>query len=194
MHNVKILIAEDEFTTRLMIQVCLEKWGYTVDSVADGKEAWELLQKKNGPEVAILDWEMPEIDGLELCKRVKRLERDNPIHVIMLTARDTQNDILVGFDAGADDYITKPFNDDELRARIRVAERIVRIQTSLHESLQELSDALDVIESLQSTVIICRNCQKIEGDDGNWYTLDRYIEQKEDYRLSPVDGCPGCEN
>ena len=190
---MRILIAEDEYTTRLMIQVCLEKWGYTVDSVADGKEAWELLQKNNAPEVAILDWEMPEIDGLELCKRVKGLERDNPIHVIMLTARDTQNDILVGFDAGADDYITKPFNDDELRARIRVAERIVRIQTSLHESLLELSTALDVIESLQSTVTVCRNCQKIEGDDGNWYELDSYIAQKEDYRLSPIDGCPGCD-
>jgi DNA-binding response OmpR family regulator len=177
-----------------MIQVCLEKWGYTVDSVADGQEAWDVLQKKNGPEVAILDWEMPEMDGLELCKRVKGLKRDNPIHVIMLTARDTQNDILVGFDAGADDYITKPFNDDELRARIRVAERIVRIQTSLHESLQELSYALDLVESLQSTVTICRNCQKIEGNDGKWYVLDSYVAKMEDYRFSPVDGCPGCEN
>ena len=191
---MRILIAEDEYTTRLTVQVCLEKWGYTVDSAADGQEAWDLLQKQNGPEVAILDWEMPEIDGLELCKRVKGLKRDNPIHVIMLTARDTQNDILVGFDAGADDYITKPFNDDELRARIRVAERIVRIQGSLHESLQELSYALDLVESLQSTVTICRNCQKIEGDDGRWYVLDSYISQREDYRFSPVDGCPGCEN
>ena len=119
---MKILIAEDEYTTRLMVQVSLENWGYTVISVSDGKEAWEELKKEDAPDIAILDWEMPEIDGAEVCKRVKDLERDNPIYVLMLTARDSQDDILEGFDAGADDYMTKPFNDSELRARVRVAE------------------------------------------------------------------------
>ena len=189
--KVKVLVAEDEYTTRLMIQVCLEKWGYRVDSVADGKEAWKLLNKENSPEVAILDWEMPELDGLELCRRIKALDRESPIHVIMLTARDTKRDILQGFDAGADDYITKPFNDDELRARIRVAERIVRIQSSLHESLQELRRALDLVESLQTTVMVCGNCQRVEGDDGQWRPLQQIVEEDMDFRFSK-NICPQC--
>ncbi|MBE0583304.1 MAG: response regulator transcription factor [Desulfofustis sp.] len=188
---MKVLVAEDEYTTRLMIQVCLEKWGYRVESVADGKEAWELVNQETGPEVAILDWEMPEINGLELCRRIKALNRESPIHVIMLTARDTKRDILQGFDAGADDYITKPFNDDELRARIRVAERIVRIQSTLHESLQELRRALDLVEALQTTVMVCKNCQRVEGDDGQWRQLGQIAEEDMDFRFSKKI-CPQC--
>ena len=144
---MKILIAEDEYTTRLMVQVSLEKWGYKVESAVDGKEAWSLMKKHEPPDIAILDWEMPEMDGIEVCLRIKELERKNPVYVILLTGRDSQNDILHGFDAGADDYITKPFNDDELRSRVRVAERVVRIQSTLSESLEELKMALDLVET-----------------------------------------------
>lgn len=190
---MKVLVAEDEYTTRLMIQVCLEKWGYRVDSVADGKEAWDILKKENGPEVAILDWEMPEIDGVELCRRIKAMDRESPIHVIMLTARDSRSDMLQGFDAGADDYITKPFNDDELRARIRVAERIVRIQFSLYESLEELREALDLVESLQSNVLVCKKCQRLEGDDGRWRQLKELTDEDMDFRFRTV-ACPDCQS
>lgn len=188
---MKILIAEDEYTTRLTIQVCLERWGYQVETAADGKEAWAILDKPDAPEIALLDWEMPEIDGLELCKRVKNLKRDNPIHVIMVTARDSRSDILIGFDAGADDYITKPFNDDELRARIRVGERIVRIQSTLSETLQELRQALDLVNSLQNSVSVCNVCQMIEGDDGVWYEPDDYLNRKADSRVNWGE-CPQC--
>jgi sigma-B regulation protein RsbU (phosphoserine phosphatase) len=188
---VKILIAEDEYTTRLMIQVCLEKWGYRVDSVADGKEAWELLKGENAPEVAILDWEMPEIDGVELCRRIKELDRESPIHVIMLTARNQKSDVLRGFEAGADDYITKPFSDDELRARIRVAERIVRIQATLHDSLQELRQALDLVESLQTTIKVCKSCQRVAGDDGQWRKIKQIAAENIDYRFDEGE-CPQC--
>ena len=160
---MKILIAEDEYTTRLMVQVSLENWGYSINSVADGKEAWEILKKPEAPDVAILDWEMPEVDGVELCKRIKDLRRTNPIYVILLTGRDSQKDILQGFDAGADDYMTKPFNDDELRARVRVAEKLVTIQSSLSQSVDELKSALDMVDTLQGSVPVCNRCQKIEG-------------------------------
>ena len=95
-----------------MVQVSLENWGYSVNSVTDGKEAWDIFKKPEAPDVAILDWEMPEVDGVELCKRIKNLQRPNPVYVILLTGRDSQKDIVQGFDAGADDYMTKPFNDD----------------------------------------------------------------------------------
>ncbi len=188
---MKILIAEDEYTTRLMVQVSLENWGYSVNSVADGKEAWEILKKPEAPDVAILDWEMPEVDGLELCKRIKDLRRTNPIYVILLTGRDSQKDILQGFDAGADDYMTKPFNDDELRARVRVAEKMVTIQSSLSQSVDELKSALDMVDTLQGSVPVCNRCQKIEGENQNWFTLNECINERFDMRFIP-ELCPEC--
>ncbi len=188
---MKILIAEDEYTTRLMVQVSLENWGYSVNSVADGKEAWNAFQKVETPDIAILDWEMPEVDGVELCKRIKNLQRANPVYVIILTGRDSQKDILQGFDAGADDYMTKPFNDDELRARVRVAERLVTIQSSLSQSVEELKLALDMVDTLQGSVPVCNGCQKIEGENGDWYTLNESINERFDMRFTP-ELCPQC--
>ena len=188
---MRILIAEDEYTTRLMVQVSLENWGYSVNSVADGKEAWEIFKKPEAPDVAILDWEMPEVDGVELCKRIKNLQRANPVYVILLTGRDSQKDIVQGFDAGADDYMTKPFNDDELRARVRVAERLVTIQSSLSQSVEELKSALDMVDTLQGSVPVCNNCQKIEGDNNKWHTLNECINERFDMRFTP-EFCPEC--
>jgi sigma-B regulation protein RsbU (phosphoserine phosphatase) len=188
---MRILIAEDEYITRLMIQVSLEKWGYRVDCVCDGDEAWKALQKSDAPQIAILDWEMPGLDGVEVCKRVKELERDTPIYVILLTARDSKNDILRGFDMGADDYITKPFNDNELRARVRVAERQVHIQISLAETVEELRYVLDQMESLQGTLPVCTGCHKIKGSDGSWIALDEAIGDQSENRLLHTQ-CPDC--
>ncbi len=188
---MNVLIAEDEYTTRLMVQVSLENWGYSVTSVADGKAAWEKVKKDDAIDVAILDWEMPEIDGVELCKRIKNLQRSNPVYVILLTGRDSQNDILCGFDAGADDYMTKPFNDDELRARVRVAKRLVTIQSSLSQSVDELRTALDMVEALQGSIPVCTSCLQIEGENGTWATLKTSVREAFDLRFTP-EICPSC--
>ncbi len=189
---MKILIAEDEFTTRMMVQVCLENWGYRVDSVTNGDEAWAKLQKTDAPHIAILDWEMPGIDGVEVCRRVKEMEVENPPYIILLTSRDSKLDIVRGFDAGADDYMTKPFNDDELRARTRVAERLVRTQSSLSESVAELRAALNQLEMLESEVAVCGTCRKIFNRyDGEWYSFEDLLK----YRNNPhfiFDTCPQC--
>ena len=116
---MKILIAEDEYTTRLMVQVCLENWGYSIESVDDGKKAWDIINQKNPPQIAVLDWEMPGISGIDLCRKIKSLDRSSPIHVILLTARDSKNDISQGFEAGADDYITKPFSEKTLLLKVK---------------------------------------------------------------------------
>jgi len=189
---VKLLVAEDEYTTRLTVQVILEQWGYRVDSVEDGEAAWKVLQKADGPQIAILDWEMPGIDGVELCNKVKRLDRDIPVYVIMLTGRDAQNDILQGFDAGADDYITKPFDENELRARVRVAERLVTMQEELAISNNELRAVLNHVEMLQSNLPVCTSCLKLEQYDGSWQTLQEYVEQKDDTRFH-FTVCPNCQ-
>jgi len=188
---VKILIAEDEFTTRMLLQVSLENWGYRVESVADGQEAWSVLKQKDAPHIAILDWEMPELDGPEVCRRVKEMEIDNPPYIILLTARDGKKDIVQGFDAGADDYMIKPFNDNELQARVRVAVRQVRTQTSLSKSLNELKEVLNQLEMVQEGTEVCQSCHKILGDDGYWHTLEEMITDYPDLRFMHAV-CPDC--
>ncbi len=189
---MKILIAEDEFTTRMMVQVCLENWGYRVESVTNGEEAWAKLQKVDTPHIAILDWEMPVLDGLEVCRRVKEMDVENPPYVILLTSRDSKMDIIRGFDAGADDYMTKPFNDNELRARTRVAERLVRTQASLSESVTELRAALNQLEMLESGVKVCRACQEIYNKyDGRWQSFDEVLQNGDDPQFV-IGTCPRC--
>ena len=191
---MKILIAEDEFTTRMMVQVCLENWGYRVESVTNGEEAWAKLQKPDAPHIAILDWEMPIINGVDVCRRVKEMDVENPPYVILLTSRDSKTDIVQGFDAGADDYMTKPFNNDELRARTRVAERLVRTQSSLSESLNELREALNQLEMLESGVEVCGVCQKIQNRyDGEWHSFDAVLKNGVDPHFV-VSTCPACSD
>lgn len=189
---MKILIAEDEFTTRMMVQVCLENWGYRVESVTNGNDAWVALQKPDAPHIAILDWEMPELDGVEVCRRAKEMDAVNPPYILLLTSRDRKTDIVKGFDAGADDYMTKPFNDDELRARVRVAERLVRTQSSLSESVAELKEVLNQVEALENGIEVCRTCQKIFSPyDGEWHGAHDILENGIDPRFI-VKTCPGC--
>lgn len=191
---MKILIAEDEFTTRMMVQVCLENWGYKVESVTDGEKAWAIMEKADAPHIAILDWEMPGLDGVEVCRRVKEKDVENPPYVILLTGRDSNTDIVRGFDAGADDYMTKPFNDDELRARVRVAERLVRTQHSLSESVLELKEALNQLELFENCVEVCDSCKKILSPyDGSWHSFKDIVENGADPRFV-INICPRCHD
>jgi phosphoserine phosphatase RsbU/P len=190
--DVKILIAEDEFTTRMMVQVCLETWGYRVESVTNGNDAWAALQKPDAPHIAILDWEMPELNGVEVCRRVKEMDIVATPYILLLTCRDSKTDIVKGFDAGADDYMTKPFNDNELRARVRVAERLVRTQSSLSESVAELKEALNQVEMLENSIEVCRACRKIFSPyDRGWHLFHDVIENGADPRFI-VKSCPSC--
>lgn len=189
---MKILIAEDDYTTRLMLQVILEKWKYKVETAENGHEAWTILQQGDRqPQIAILDWEMPEMDGLEVCEKTRTLDRRNPIYIIMLTGRNTTSDIVHGLDAGADDYITKPFDENELRARVRVAERMVTIQESLASTVEELRLALDHVDTLQGILPICMHCHGIRSDDEAWYKLEKYIETHTMAKFSHSI-CPDC--
>ena len=176
-----------------MVQVCLENWGYTVTSVTNGQDALTKLQNTDAANIVILDWEMPELDGVEVCRRVKEMGLDNPPYIILLTGRDTNTDILRGFDAGADDYMTKPFNDNELRARVRVAERLVRTQSSLTATVSELKEALNQLEMLDTGVEICDTCRSVFSPyDGEWHTGDEIINNDADPRFT-VATCPACQ-
>ena len=190
--TVKILIAEDELTTRMLVQVSLENWGYRVDSVVNGQEAWLALKQKDAPDIAILDWEMPELNGPEVCRRVKEMGGEDSPYIILLTGRDSNNDIVKGFDAGADDYMTKPFNNNELRARVRVAERLVRTQTSLSDSVSELKEVLNHLEMIREGVAVCQSCCNIlSNDDDQWYSIKESVKHQDDPRFIQTV-CPSC--
>ena len=130
---MRILIAEDDITSRLVLQTVLEKWDYEVISTCDGEEAWELMQLPNAPRLAVLDWEMPKLDGVALCKKLRELDVSIPLYLILLTSRAESEDIVLGLDAGADDYISKPFNKEELKARVSVGRRMIELQEKLQE-------------------------------------------------------------
>ncbi|MBN2426912.1 MAG: response regulator transcription factor [Deltaproteobacteria bacterium] len=189
--KIKILIADDDAATRLIYQKILVKWGYSVVSVSNGTEAWDALQQQDAPKVVLLDWEMPGLDGLEVCRRVRQLRSSTPIYVIMLTGRNTPEDTVEGFNAGADDYIAKPFDTQELQARIRVAERMVTIQLDLAEKIEDLEHALAHVQMLQGIIPICMHCHKIRKDDEAWDRLEDYIERYSDARFSHGI-CPEC--
>ena len=129
---MKILIADDDFTTRRLLQSYLEKWGHEVTAAKSGSEALELFGRGDYSFV-VTDWSMPEMDGLELITRIRSLPRPGYVYVVLVTARAQAEDIVQGIEAGADDFVAKPFDRDELRARIRAGERIVT-------SLQEIAD------------------------------------------------------
>ena len=136
---MKILLAEDDFTSRSMLAAILKKWGYDPVITQDGHAAWEELQKPDAPKLALLDWNMPGLEGLEVCRRLRKTETTNPSYVILLTGRTEKGDIVQGLEAGANDYISKPYDNAELQARIRVGERMLELQASLLETQAALA-------------------------------------------------------
>ena len=188
---MKILVADDDVTSRLVLSSILSKWGEDVETVCDGNEAWAYLQAHPDSLIAILDWEMPGVDGVDLCRMAKSLERKSPLYVILLTGRQKKEDIVTGLDSGADDYITKPFNDGELRARLRVAERLIQTQKKLTAKIDELAEVLDHVKTLQGIIPICMHCHKIRVDDEAWHRLEAYIEAHSEAHFSH-SVCPEC--
>jgi DNA-binding response OmpR family regulator len=188
---MKILIAEDDLVSRTMLSRLLTSWGHEVVVTVDGRAAWEMLQKDDAPKVAILDWMMPEIDGPEVCRRNHGLARQEPTYVILLTAKDRTEDLVVGLESGANDYLVKPFDRRELQARLRVAERVVALQREVADRVRELQDALGQIHQLQGLLPICSYCKKIRDDGNYWQQLEGYLSRNTGVRFSH-GVCPEC--
>lgn len=157
---MRILIADDDLTSRLMLAAALKTWGHEPVVATNGLEAWEALRQPDAPALVVLDWVMPGMDGLEVLGQVRALDTPRPPYIIMLTGRSEGADIVAGLEAGADDYVGKPFNNEELRARLRVGERTLELQARLvearealahqatHDSLTELPNRRAVLDQL----------------------------------------------
>jgi DNA-binding response OmpR family regulator len=188
---MRILIAEDDLTSRTVLASVLKKEGHEVTATVNGAEAWEVLQQPDAPLLAILDWMMPEVNGLEVVRQVRSLPTNRPPHLIMLTTKSEKDDIIAGLEAGASDYLAKPFHVGELRARIEVGRRMVEMQAALVGKIEELRQALDQIKTLRGIVPICAGCKQIRDDRGYWNQVEIYVRDHTEAQFSHGI-CPDC--
>ena len=190
---MRVLLAEDESTSRQVLRAALERWGYEVVLALDGDQALEVLQAEDRPLIAIVNWFMPGVDGAELCRRIRSTPDLRSIYMILLTARDSTEDIVEGLQAGADDYVTKPFDNDVMRARVQVGARVVNLRSELANRVIELEEALSRVTQLQGLLPICSYCKRIRDDHDYWQQVEGYISEHSDARFSHSI-CPDCHD
>lgn len=140
LQTIKILIADDDPPTRMLLRAAVTKWGYEVIEANDGEEAWKLLQEPNKPDLLILDWLMPNLDGPGLCERIKKELPFIP-YIILLTQVSGTTNIIKGLEAGADEFLSKPFNMAELRSRLSVGSRIVNYKKQLEQQNKQIAES-----------------------------------------------------
>jgi len=181
---MEILIAEDDPVSRRVLEKTLIKWGYNVLVTEDGDQAWDTLKDGNGPSFAVLDWMMPGIDGTEVCRRIRNLKQKSYTYVILLTAKDKQSDIIKGLEAGADDYVVKPFDSDELKSRLQVGKRIINLEENLASKITEIQLANDVlIDDLKAAALIQHNLLPDKLPNNSRLNID--------FRFVPCDAVGG---
>src|SRR5215210_1260561 len=188
---MKVLIAEDDRVTGELLDRTLRRWQYDTMLVADGDEAWRVLSEAVAPTLAILDWMMPGLDGPDICRRVRAELPLANMYLMLLTAREARRDLIAGLDAGADDYIVKPFDTDELRARVAVGARVLALGEKLAERVEELQAALSNVKQLRGLLPICSYCKRIRGDDSYWQQVEGYIAAHSNAQFSHGI-CPAC--
>jgi len=188
---MRVLIADDDPVSRLILERALAAWKYEVIVANDGGEAWGMLQGPDTPRLAILDWSMPALDGVEVCRRLRAADADRPIYVLLLTGRGRKEDVVAGLEAGADDYLIKPFDREELRARLHVGERVIRLQSELASRVLDLEAALAQVKELNGLLPICSYCKKIRDDQDYWHQVENYVGDHSRARFSHGI-CPEC--
>ena len=188
---MEVLIAEDDRVTGEILARTLQRWSYETIVVCDGAQAWEHLRTATAPTLAILDWMMPGMDGPDVCRCVRAELPLANMYLLLVTAREGRGDVIAGLDAGADDYIIKPFDPDELRARVAVGVRVLGLQQKLAERVVELQAALSNVKQLHGLLPICSYCKRIRGDDQYWQQVEGYIAEHSDAQFSHGI-CPAC--
>jgi CheY-like chemotaxis protein len=173
--TMKILVVDDDPISRKTVTALVGMYGHETVEAEDGVQAWEILQQPDPPLLAILDWMMPGLDGVQVCRRARARQEERPLYLIILTSRTLKGDLLEALNAGADEFLTKPVDPLELRARIEVGKRVIDLQGSLANHVRQLQEALDQIKTLQGIVPICSYCHRIRNDQSYWEQLEQFI-------------------
>ena len=188
---MRILIAEDDATSRTILEAILRRDGYDVVSTVDGTSALKALEAAGAPDLAIIDLMMPGIDGLELMRRIRAMNNPLPPYLIILSSKGEKLDVIAGLDAGADDYLAKPFDPGELRARVKVGRRMLEMRIALDDKVKQLALALDQVRTLRGIVPICANCKNVRDDRGFWNRVETYVRDHTEAEFSHAV-CPDC--
>ncbi len=186
-----ILVADDHELNRKLLNSVLSAEGYQVREARDGGEALDFLKQASEPTVALLDWQMPVFTGIDVCREARKSPNANLLFLVIVTVRDSAKDIVAGLQAGANDYVTKPFDNAELLARVRIGVEMLKLQESLVRRVRELEDALAQIKQLHGLLPICAYCKKIRNDKNYWEQVENYISERADVRFSHGI-CPEC--
>jgi DNA-binding response OmpR family regulator len=185
-----ILLADDDKLTLNVLNDTLTRAGYEVITATDGEQAWKKLQESD-TQVAILDWIMPGMEGIEICRRAAGVPRLADCYFILLTGKSSTQDLVAGLQAGASDYLRKPFEESELIARVEVGVRFVELQRKLENRVRELESALKQVRRLEGLLPICSYCKRIRNEQDYWERVDAYISQHANVRFSH-NICPEC--
>jgi phosphoserine phosphatase RsbU/P len=188
---MRILIAEDERVTARLLAELVRSWGYDITMAIDGHQALAALEGPDPPQLALLDWMLPGLDGPEVCRIVRAAPRLASIYLILLTSRSARVDLVAGLEAGADEYLVKPIDQDELRARLQAGARIVDLQQRLANQVHELETALVSIRKLTGLLPICAYCKSIRDDSNYWHRVEEYVTQHSEATFSHGI-CPKC--
>jgi CheY-like chemotaxis protein len=188
---MKLLIAEDDVMSQVMLKAMVANAGYDPILTGDGLSAYEVLSRSDAPKLAILDWMLPGLDGVEVCRKVREINTSNPPYLILLTSRDNREDIVQGLKSGANDYIVKPYDAEELQVRIGVGRKVIDLQASLAGRITELQVALTQIKTLQGILPICMYCKKIRDDKQYWQQVESYVSNHTEASFSH-GVCPDC--
>jgi phosphoserine phosphatase RsbU/P len=187
---MSILLADDDPAVRKLVPRSLASLGQELHLAASGTRAVELW-REHQPQLIITDWRMPGTDGQALCRLVRETLARNYTYVIMLTACDRRQDVIAGLQAGADDYVTKPFSCDELVMRVKAGLRLVGLQAALRAKITELEEALERVHTLEGLLPICAHCKQIRDAEGAWHPVEQYIQKRTGATLSH-GVCPEC--
>ena len=189
--RLRVLVADDDATLRYGLGVQLERWGYDPVTCEDGEAARAVLTGPAPPMLAILDWSMPGADGPTLCREIRATPHLHAMYVMLLTARDTNAEMVEGLEQGADEYITKPFDWTVLRARLNTGARVAVLQAKLAQRVEELQQALATVKQLSGLLPICSYCKRIRRDGNYWQQLEGYIAEHSEADFSH-GVCPTC--
>lgn len=189
--KLRVLVAEDQPVERRLLTRFLERWGYEPVPCPDGDVAWSMIEREQAPHLMVLDWSMPGLDGVDICRQLRERENGRTPYVLVLTAKNDPEDQKVALEAGANDFVAKPFDPVVLEARLRNGARTLELQEELADRVTALEDALAKVKHLQGLLPICSYCKRVRSDENYWSQVEAYIAEHSDVRFTHSI-CPNC--